>query len=201
MSSRDLAVGIVMDPWRFDPASAAAAANLVIRSGDAAADTLLDWIDQAADFQQAMAAVIAARIAIAPVPAYASADTFRPDAPSLPHHPFVMSLDLPFLPVGAFEVGGAMLAPADQVKACLRHGVLRHAPLEPGDPINAALALLASGQWDALILPEVRLRASRMVRWQAVRATQRTDLLDRIEPVAAEDDQFEAWWKRCIGAN
>jgi len=183
-----------MDPWRFDPASAAAAANLAIGSGDAAAGTLLDWIEQAADFQEAMEAVIAARIAVAPVPAYASADTFRSDAPPLPHHPFVMSLDLPFLPVGGFEVGGAMLAPADQVKAYFQHGALSKTPLEPGDPIQAVLALLASGQWNALILPGERARASRMVRWQALRATRRTDLFARVDPSAADDDQFEEWW-------
>jgi hypothetical protein len=187
-----------MNPWRFNPATGSAAANRIIRSGGGALSALSEWVDQAADLQEAMAAVIAARIAVAPLPAYGGADTFRSDAPPLPHHPFVMSLDLPFLPAATFEAGGAMLAPADQIEACFQHGVLRQTPLEPGDPIQAVLALLASEQWNALILPDASRRASRMVRWQAVRATCRTDLLARCDPEAADDDQFERWWQDCI---
>ncbi|HEX8489385.1 MAG TPA: hypothetical protein VF626_00070 [Chthoniobacterales bacterium] len=194
MSWRELAVGCVMEPWRFDPAAASAAANQVIRAGANALAFLRTWVSQAADGEEAMAAVIATRIAVAPVPVYARADTFRPDAPHLPHHPFVLSLDLPFLPTATSESGGAMLAPADFIEACFHHGVLRESLLEPEDPFRAVLALIASESWDALILPDARQRASRMVRWQAVRAMGRIDLLARCEPSTAEDQQFEEWW-------
>jgi hypothetical protein len=195
MSWPEPAAGLVMDPWRFDPAAASAAANSIIRAGPAAPALLRQWVGQAGDIEQAMAAVIATRIAVAPVPVYGRADTFRPDAPHLPHHPFVLSGDLPFLPASAFEAGGASLAPADLIEACLQHGVLLQSLLEPGDPIGAVLALIASERWDALILPDSRRRASRLVRWQAMRAIGRADLLAGCEPAVAGDDQFEEWWQ------
>jgi len=193
-SWRKLAVGLCMDPWRFDPAAASAAANEVVRAGATALSKLSEWVNQSANLEEEMAAVIAARIAVAPVPVYGRADTLRPDAPPLPHHPFVMSSDLPFLPVTAFETGGAVLAPADEIEACFRYGTLQQR-LAPGEPMGAALALITSKTWDALILPEARPRASRMVRWQAVRATGRAELLAGIEPSLAEDDHFERWWR------
>jgi hypothetical protein len=143
-----------------------------------------------------MAAVIAGRT-VAPSRSR-QADTYRPDAPSLPHHPFVLSCDVPFLPVAAFEAGGATLAPADLIDACFRHGRLRDSLLEPADPIHAALDLIASKTWDALILPDARRRASRMVRYQAVRAKGRTDLPARIESSLADDDQFDQWWRTSV---
>jgi hypothetical protein len=201
MSGRDRVAGLVMDPWRFDPAAASAAANSIVRAGPGALALLRAWVGQAADAEEAMAAVVATRIAVAPVPIYGRADTYRPDAPRLPHYPFVLSADLPFLPVSAFEAGGANLPPADLIEACFQGGELRQSPLEPGDPTAAALALLASERWAALILPEARQRAARMVRWQAVRAIGRTDLLAGCQPTLAEDDQFERWWRKAaLGA-
>lgn len=198
MSSRELAVGLVMDPWRFDPAAAVVAANRVIQAGPDAQAFLREWVREATDLKEAMAAVIAGRIAIAPVPVLGRADTFRPDAPSLPHHPFVLSCDVPFLPASGFEAGGATLAPADLIDVCFRHGLLRDSPLEPADPIRAVLDLVASKTWDALILPDARQRASRMVRCQAARAKGRTDLPARIEPSLADDDQFDQWWQTSV---
>jgi hypothetical protein len=195
ISWRKLAVGLVMDPWRFDPAAASAAANRIIHAGPDALAVLRQWVRQAVGLEEAMAAVIAARIAVAPVPVYGRADTFRPEAPPLPHHPFVVSSDVPFLPAEAIEAGGAMIAPADLIETCFRHGVLRPSPLDPADPIRAVLALIASKAWDDLILPDRRPRASRMVRLQAVRAMGRPDLLPRFEPSIAEDEPFEEWWQ------
>src|SRR5262245_54026108 len=183
MSWRDLAPGLLLDPWRFDPAAASAAASALVRAGPRALSVVREWVGQAADLEQAMAAAVATRIAVAPVPVYGRADTYRPDAPALPHHPFVLSDDLPFLPAGALEAGGASLAPADFIEACFQQGVLRRSSLAPGDPTDAALALLASEDWSALILPDARPRASRMVRWQAVRAAGRADVLADCEPV------------------
>ncbi len=198
MTWRDLAPGLVLDPWRFDPAAASAAANRIIRAGPGALALLREWISQAAGFGEAMAAVIATRIAVAPVPVFGRADTFRPDAPQLPHHPFILSGDLPFLPAGASEAGGTNLTPAAHIEACFQQGVLRRLPLEPEDSLQAVLALIASEHWDALILPDARGRASRMVRWQAVRAAGRTDLLGRCDPSTADDHQFEEWWQTCV---
>jgi hypothetical protein len=155
-------------------------------------------ISKATDREQAMAAVIAARIAVEPVPVMGRADTFRPDAPNLPHHPFVLSGDLPFLPVAAFEGGGASIAPADQVEACFRLGVLRTSVLKPADPIHAALDLIDSQVWDSLILSSARGNTSRMVRWQAALAKGRKHVLTLLEPSTADDDQFEDWWQTVV---
>jgi hypothetical protein len=195
------AVGLVMDPWRFDPAAAGAAANRVILAGSDALTVLRQWVNQAAGFQEATAAVIAARIAIAPIPVYGRPDTFRQDAPPLPHHPFVLSSDVPFLPAGGVETGGALPAPADFIETCFRHGVLRQLPLVPANPILAALALIASETWDALIVTEMKPRASRMVRLQAVRALGRAELLSGFEPSMAEDERFEEWWQTRVEQN
>jgi hypothetical protein len=194
ISWRKLAIGLSMDPWRFDPAAASTAANAVVRAGPAALSVLSEWVYQASDLEEAMAAVIAARIAVAPVPVYGRADTFQPNAPHLLHHPFVLSDDLPFLPASAFEGGGAIPDPATQIEACFRHGTLIQL-LEPGEPTRAALALIASKMWDSLIFPDARQRASRIVRWQAVRAMGRAELLSGLQPSLAEDDQFERWWQ------
>ena len=195
------AVGLVMDPWRFNPAAASVAANRVICAGPNAPAVLRQWVSRAADLEEAMAAVIAARIAVAPVPIYGRVGTFRPDAPPLPHHPFVMSRDVPFLPADAIEAGGAMMAPADLIETCFRHGVLRQSPLAPENPIRAVLALIASEAWDALILPDRKPPVSRMVRLQAVRALGRTDLLPGFEPSIAEGEQFEEWWQGRVMQN
>jgi len=187
-----------MDAWRFDPAAVVAAVNLVVRAGPQAKPFLRERITEAANLEEAMSATIAARIALAPVPVHGIADTFRPDAPALPHHPFVLSQDLPFLPTSALEAGGAAFSPADLVEACFRQGKLRPTPLEPGPSVEAALSLLASEAWAALIAPEAMPRASRMVRWQAVRATGRTDLLAGFEPAIATASRFEEWWDTAL---
>lgn len=184
--------GLVMDPWRFNPAAAMVAANRVIRAGPHAPQDLRQWVGRAVDLEEAMTAVIATRIAVAPIPIYGRVGAFRPGAPPLPHHPFVLSGDVPFLPADPIEAGGAMMAPPDFIETCFRHGVLRQSPLIPEDPIHAAIALIASPEWDALILPEMNSTASRMVRLQAVRAKGRAP---GFEPSTAEDDQFEEWWQ------
>lgn len=189
------AVGLVMDPWRFDPAAAIVAANRVIRAGSDAPGLLRQWVSQAASTEEAMATVIATCIAVAPIPVFGRASTFRPDALPLPHHPFVVWGDVPFLPVDALEVGGAMMAPADFIEACFRHGALLKSPLVPEDPFQAAIALLSSQEWLALIVPELTTQASRMVRVQAARAKGHTP---SFEPATAESDQFEEWWEHCI---
>ena len=189
------AAGLVMDPWRFDPAAAIIAANRVIRAGPDAPGLLQQWINQAADIEEAVAAVIATRIAVAPIPVFGRARIFQPDAPLLPHHPFVVYDDVPFLPVDALEVGGAMMAPADFIATCFRQGVLLKSPLVPEDPIQAATALLSSQEWLALIVPEMTMQASRMVRVQAARAKGRTP---NFEPSSAENNQFEEWWEQSI---
>lgn len=188
-----VSVGLIMDPWRFDPSAAIVAANRVIRAGPDAPDFLRRWVRQASGIEEAMPAVIAARIAIAPVPVWGRAATFRPDAPPLLHHPFVLWGDVPFLPADALEAGGAMMAPADFIEACLRHGELLTSPLVPQDPIDAAAALLSSQEWAALILPEMAAQASRMVRVQAARAK---GLAPDFDPVTAAEDQFAAWWEQ-----
>ncbi len=192
MSPPNPAAGLVMDPWRFDPAAAIVAANRVIRAGPGALGLLRQWIRQASGIEEATAAVIAARIAVAPVPVYGRPNTFRPDAPPLPHHPFVVYCDVPFLPADVTEAGGAMMAPADFIEACFRQGTLRQSPLIPEDPIHAAIALVGSQEWASLILPEMVSPASRMVRLQAARAKGHTP---PFEPSIAGDDQFEQWWK------
>jgi hypothetical protein len=105
---------------------------------------------------------------------------------------------VPFLPASGFEAGGATLAPADLIDACFRLGRLRGSLLEPADPIHAVLDLIASKTWDALILPDARRRASRMVRYQAVRAKGRMDLPPGLEPLLADDDRFEEWWQSSV---
>jgi len=189
------AAGLVMDPWRFDPGAAVAAANRVIQAGHDAPGLVGRWVSEAARLEAAMAAVMATRIAVMPVPAYGRASNFRADAPLLPHHPFVVCGDVPFLPAESLEVGGAMMAPADQIKACFRHGVLRKSPLAPEDPVRAVFALLSSEEWFATIMPEMAARASWMVRLQAARATGRAP---DFEPSTAEDDRLEEWWERYI---
>lgn len=188
-------VGLVLDPWRFDPAAAVRAANEIIRAGTGAQALLKEWISQARDPEEALAAALATRLAVSPVPPFGVADTFRPDAPRLPHHPFIVSGDLPFLPVGGFEAAGAALAPADTIDACFRTGVVRSSQLQPENPIRAVTALLASDTWEATILREATRRASNMVRWQAVRALGRADLLALPDPSTADDAVFDAWWQ------
>jgi hypothetical protein len=198
MAWRERSAGLVLDPWRFDPAAAVRAANDLILAASGAQALLRDWIGQARSPGEAMAAVIAARLALTPVPPLGRADNFRPDAPALPHHPFIVSCDLPFLPVGAFEAAGAGLAPDAAIDACFRTGLLRDSPFEPGDPLRAATDLLSSTTWDATILQDAKRRASNMVRWQAVRALGRADLLARLDPRAADDAAFDAWWHSCV---
>lgn len=190
--------GLVLDPWRFDPVEGALAANEVIRAGSGALSLLQERISEATDLEEAVAAVIAARIAVAPTPVFGRADTFRPDGSVLPHHPFVLSRDLPFLPVGAFEGGGASVAPATQVELCFRDGSIQTSPFNPGDPIRAAVDLIDSPTWRDLILPSARGIASRMVRWQAARGKRRADPLTRLEPSTADDDEFERWWQTIV---
>jgi hypothetical protein len=115
--------------------------------------------------------------------------------------PFVLSSDIPFLPAGTLEAGGAMPAPADFIEICFRHRVLSRSPLAPANPIAAVLALIASELWDALILPQMQPRASRMVRLQAVRALGRTVSPPGFDPSFAEDERFEEWWQTCLKQN
>jgi hypothetical protein len=190
-----------MDPWRFDPTAASVAVNRVIRAGPHALALLLEWVHEADDSEEAIGAVIATRIAVAPVPVFGRSASFLSGAPPLPHHPFVMSNDVPFLPEDALEAGGAMIAPAEFVEMCFRQGVLRQSLLVAANPIPAVLDLLASDVWDALIAPERKARSSRMVRFQAVRATGRTELLPTFEPSITEDEQFEHWWRFCLARN
>ena len=197
MSGRNPTNGLVMDPWRFDPAAASAAANRVIGAGSDASAILRQWVSQAADFEEEVAPTIAARLALESVPVYGGVTTYRSDAPTLPHHPFVLSGDVPFLPAEPAEAGGAMIAPSDFIEMCLRQGVLRSSLLTSENPILAALALLASGIWDALIIADMKPRASRMVRLQSVRATGRTRLLPDFDPSIVEDKPFEEWWQTC----
>lgn len=198
MAWRGHSVGLVLHPWRFDPAAAVRAANDVIQCGPDAQALLHGWVGEARNPEQAMAAVIAARLAVTPVPPLGAADTFRPDAPPLPHHPFLLSGDLPFLPVGAFEAAGASLAPGEAIDACFRTGVLRSSRFQPAHPIRAATALLACETWDRTILQEAKRRASAMVRWQAVRALGWADLLAQLDPRTADDAAFDAWWQACV---
>ena len=155
------AVGLVMDPWRFDPAATVKAANRVIRAGPGAPALLREWASQAPRLEDAMAAVIVTLIAVEPVPIYGRIGFFRSDAPSLPHHPFVLWGDVPFLPIDAMEVGAAMMAPADFIETCFRQGALLKAPLVPQDPFHAAFALLSSQEWIQLIVPQALTLASR----------------------------------------
>jgi hypothetical protein len=189
------AVGLVMDPWRFDPAAAITAANRVIRAGPDAPGLLRQWVNQAARIEEAMAVVIATCIAVAPVPVYGRPSIFRPDGPLLPHHPFVVCGDVPFLPSDALEVGGAMMAPADFIEACFRHGALLKSPLVPQDPVHAAIALISSQEWIGLIVPDMATRASWMVRLQAARAK---GCAPDFAPPTAEDDQLKRWWEHFI---
>lgn len=195
MPPPNLAHGLVMDAWRFDPAAAIIMANRVIGAGNRAQALLRQWISEAANSAEAIAAVIAASIALAPVPVYGHPSNFRPDALPLPHHPFILSGDVPFLPAGAIEAGGAMLSPADFIEACFRHGTLRPSLLAPEDPIQAVIALIASPAWNALILPELSPMASRMVRLQAIRAAGGAP---SFETATADDRQFEEWWQNDI---
>jgi hypothetical protein len=195
MPALNPAVGLVMDPWRFDPAAAIVSANRVIRAGPDAPRLLRQWVSQAPGIEEAMAAVIATCIAVAPVPVHGRPSNFRSDAPPLAHHPFVLCGDVPFLPADALSAGGAMMAPADYIEACFRHGALLKSPLIPEDPFHAATALLSSKEWVALIVPEMNTPASRMVRLQAARAKGRAP---DFEPSTAKDDQFEEWWEDCI---
>jgi hypothetical protein len=197
MAWREQSAGLLLDPWRFDPCAAARAANQVIRAGGRAQALLHEWVAQSRDALEATAAVIAARLAVTPVPWLAGADTYRRDAPRLPHHPFIVSDDLPFLPVGAFEGGGAGLAPDDAIDACFSTGALLGVPFEPADPMRAASDLLRSGAGNATILEQAKPRASNIVRWQAVRALGRHDLLVGLDPATADDAEFDAWWQSC----
>lgn len=193
----DRFAGLLLDPWRFDPAAAARAANDVLRAGEGAQALLQGWAAQAQGPQQAVAALLAARLALTPVPPLAAADAFRPDAPVLPHAPFIVCAGLPFLPAGEFEGAGAGMAPIDAIAALFRSGRLRSAAYDDtADPMAAATELLQSARWQATILEHARPQASQRVRWQAVRALGRAELLAGLDPASADPAAFEAWWQQ-----
>jgi hypothetical protein len=196
MGWQERSAGLLLDPWRFDPAAAARAANDVLRAGAGAQALLQRWVGESRAAHEAMAAVLVARLVLHPVPPLGAADSFRPDAPPLPHHPFIVSDGLPFLPVGEFEAGGAGLAPIDAIAAVFGRGRLRTAPYDDSaDPIRAVTDLLRSERWQATIVEHARPQASQRVRWQAVRALGRADLLAGLEPATADAAAFEAWWQ------
>jgi hypothetical protein len=185
--------GLVLDPWRFDPSAAIEAVNLAIAGGR---NLVQDWVDNAAGVEQATASTIVARLVTDPAPVLGRADTFRSDAPGIPHFPFLFSDDVPFLPASTLAVGGAALGPQDFVRSCLANGEFRLTPLAPSDPREAADKLIDSPEWLAVIDPIAQGSAALMVRWQAARALGRPELLEEIEPTAAGSELVEAWWAK-----
>jgi hypothetical protein len=193
MTWADAVPGLVFDPWRFDPSAAVEGVNLAVSGGP---QLVQSWADTASSPEQAVASTIVARLVTEPAPVVGRADTFRVDAPAVPHHPFLLSGDVPFLPMSALAVGGASVGAQDFVRACLATGAFRPTRLDPSDPREAANNLIGSAQWLAVIDPTAHDRAALMVRWQAARALGRPGLLDGIEPGAAGSEEIEAWWDR-----
>jgi hypothetical protein len=65
-------------------------------------------------------------------------------AQRLPAYPIAVELDVPFLLVTGFLLGGEAESPADHLERCLRTCVRRNRPLRPADdPLQAAGALAA----------------------------------------------------------
>jgi hypothetical protein len=197
MSWRDAVPGLVLDPWRFDPGAATEAVALAVGGGPSLVQA---WADEASGPEEAVAATIVVRLVVEPVPVRGQADTFRPEGPPVPHHPFVFSRDVAFLPARVLSVGGAVLGPADFVRSCLEHGAFRTKPLAPADPREAVDELLASSFWSDLIDPSALGRATTMVRWQAARALGHPELLEGIDPATASPGELEHWWGGVAGA-
>jgi hypothetical protein len=108
---------------------------------------------------------------------------------------------LPFLPAGEFEAGGASMAPIDAIAAFFGSGRLRSTPYDDSaDPIRAVTELLRSELWQATILEHARPQASQRVRWQAVRALGRAELLAGLDPASADPAAFEAWWQQRLAS-
>jgi hypothetical protein len=212
------ALGDVATPGDvFDPGALLRAVSMLHELGEPEAGRALQRYGAEADLGprreggqlEGLPAILGARLLY--LPRDASANISPPalgkpdiglnrDEALAPYWPLVISCEVPFLPVGAFILGGAPSSVERYVAQARESGRLRERPLEPTcAPVEAADGLTASPEWPRLIPDPQSAYARSLIRRQALRASRPELPVDDeaiASLVAASPAELDGVWGR-----